>query len=78
MSSGLPNRTDTKRSVQPQKVAGGFRIKEVAAFYYLCSKNKDADQLLGCVQLICAFVFSYAKACFLFLFYFNLNKMASQ
>ena len=32
---------------------------------YLCSENKVADQLhLYMVQLICAFVFSYAKSRF--------------
>ena len=29
--------------------------------HYLCNKNKGADQLAVTVQLICAFVFAYAK-----------------
>ena len=38
--------------------------------YYLCSENKDTDHLLGKIscmvsaQLICAFVFAYAKSMF--------------
>ena len=47
----------------PQKKVRGliFRIKEVEGLYYLCSKNK------GATQLICAFVFAYAKSRFLIL-----------
>ena len=30
----------------------------------MCSKNKDADQLCGTAQLICVFVFAYAKSRF--------------
>ena len=40
-------RSDTNRSVQPQKMARGlkFRIYVVEGLYYLYSKNKGADQL---------------------------------
>ena len=38
-----------------------FRIKEEEELYYLCSEKKGTDQLHGSVQLICAFVFAYAK-----------------
>ena len=47
LSLGFPTRFDTNWAVQPQKVAGGlkFWILEVEGLYYLCSKNKGADQL---------------------------------
>ena len=44
--------------MQPQKMARGlkFRIKEVDGLYYLCSENKDTDQLHGyCGFLITRF-----------------------
>ena len=48
-SSGFPTRPHTNQSVQPHKMASGlkFRIYEVEGLYYLCSKNKGADQLRG-------------------------------
>ena len=36
-------------------------IEEVVGLYYLCSENKGADQLHSNAQLICGFVFAYAK-----------------
>ena len=58
--SGFLTRSDTKLTVQPQKMARDlkFQIEEVEGLYYLCCKNKGADQLRS---LICAFVFAYAK-----------------
>ena len=43
----FPTWSDTNQAVQLQKMATGlkFRIKEVEGLYYLCSKNKGADQL---------------------------------
>ena len=40
-------RSDTNWAVQSQKMARGlkFGIKKVEGSYYLCSENKDADQL---------------------------------
>ena len=40
------------QAVQLQKMARGlkFRIKKEERLYYLCSKNKGADQLLGYCQ----------------------------
>ena len=37
------------QAVQPQMMARGlkFRISKVNGLYYLCSENKDADQLRG-------------------------------
>ena len=42
----IPNRSDTNRAVQTQKMANGrkFRIWKIEDLYYLCSKN-CADQL---------------------------------
>ena len=53
-------------SGQPQKILRGlkFLIEEEVGLYYLCSKNKGADQLISCsatVQLICTSVFACAK-----------------
>ena len=44
-----PNRSDTNRSVQAQKMARGlkFWIGKVEELYYPCSENKGADQLRG-------------------------------
>ena len=43
----IPNRSDTNRAVQAQKMARGwkFRTWKVDEFHYPCSKNKCADQL---------------------------------
>ena len=45
---GFPTRSDTNWAVQRQKIARSlkFRIYAEEGFYYLCSKNKSADQLL--------------------------------
>ena len=45
----FPNRSDTNQAVQSQKQARSlkFRIEEEEEVYYLCSENKDADQLRG-------------------------------
>ena len=42
-------RSGTNQAVQLQKMARGldFRIQKVEGLYYLCSENKDADQLRG-------------------------------
>ena len=76
-SSGFLIRSHTNRTVQPQKMARGlkFRIKIEDGLYYPCSENKGADQLcsycaadlISCAvtaQLICIFVFAYAKSRF--------------
>ena len=43
----FPNRSDTNRPVQLQKMARGlkFWIKKEEELYYPCSENKVADQL---------------------------------
>ena len=45
----FPTWSDTNQAVQLRKMARGlkFRIKEVEGLNYLCSENKDADQLCG-------------------------------
>ena len=42
-------RSDTNRAVQSQKMARSlkFWFKKEEGLYYLCSENKDADQLRG-------------------------------
>ena len=51
--------SDTNQAVQLQKMARGlkFRTEKVEGLYYLCSKNKGADQLAVTAKLICVFVF---------------------
>ena len=41
--------SDTDHAVQLQKMARGlkFRIRKVEGLHYICSENKDADQLRG-------------------------------
>ena len=47
LSSGLPIRSDTNRTVPPQKMVRGlkFWFVEIEGLCYLCSENKGADQL---------------------------------
>ena len=49
LSLGILIRSDTNQAVQPQEMARSlkFRIYVVEELYYLCSENKDADQLRG-------------------------------
>ena len=63
LSSGFQTRSDTNRAVQLHQMARGLKvwIKEVEKLYYICSENKGADQLHVTLQLICIFVFAYAK-----------------
>ena len=59
--------SDINRSVQPQEMARGlkFQIWIEEGSHYPCSKNKVADQLRSyTAQLICIFVFAYAKSWF--------------
>ena len=63
LSSGIPTRSYTKQAVQPQKMARGLKLwmHDVEGLFYLCSKMKGTNQLRLTTQLICAFVFTYAK-----------------
>ena len=60
LPSGFQTRSNTNWAVKPQKIARclTFRTWEEEGLYYLCSENKGAD------QLICGFVFAYAKSQF--------------
>ena len=63
---GFQTRPDTNGAVQPQKMAIGFKFRnlEVEELYYLCSENKGADQMGSYRQQICTFVFTYTKSRF--------------
>ena len=67
---GFPTRYDTHQAVQLQKIARRLKvlIKQVEGLYYLYSETKGADQLhsyhTAPTQLICSFVFAYAKSRF--------------
>ena len=54
----FPNRSDTNRAEQAQKMARDWKfwIKKVEELYYQCSENKGADQL--------RIVFAYADCWF--------------
>ena len=56
MSSGCPTRSETNQAVQPQKLG-----MEGSYMYYV-AKIKALSSCVGTVQLICAFVFAYAKS----------------
>ena len=60
---GVSDLSDINRVVWPQKMARGlkFRIKEVEGLYYLCSKNKGADQLRSYRAADLCLRFTYAK-----------------
>ena len=47
LSLGFPTSSYRNLAIQPQKMLRGlkFQIQEVEGLYYLCSKNKVADQL---------------------------------
>ena len=66
-SSGFSTRSDTNRAVQLQMIGRclKFRILEEEGLYYLCSKKKALISCAVTAQLICGFVFAYAKAGFL-------------
>ena len=63
--SGFQTRFDTNQAVQPKKIARGlkFPILEVEKLYYV-AKTKALISCAVTVQLICTFVFAYAKSCF--------------
>ena len=66
LSSGFPTRSYTKRAVQPQKIAKGvtfLRKKRDCTIYK--AKTKALTSYAVTAQLICAFVFAYAKTGFL-------------
>ena len=58
-SPGFPTRLDTNRTVESQNKTRclKFRIQVVEELYYLCSKNKGADQL-------CSYCTADLRLCF--------------
>ena len=66
LSPGFPTRSDTNRTVQRQKMASCliFRILEVEDCTIYVAKTKALMSCAVTVQLICAFVFAYAKSRF--------------
>ena len=67
LSSGFLTRSDTKGTVQLQKMARvlKFLLWEVEGYYYLFSENKGADQLLGYRAAdLCLCFHIYAKSRF--------------
>ena len=65
MSSGFSTRSDTNQAIKPHKTVRGlkFLIQE-EVLYYICSKTKALIRCAVTAQLICAFVFEYAKSKF--------------
>ena len=66
-SSGFPTGFDTNRAEQPQQMAMGlkFRVKVVDGLYYpYIAKTKALISCAVTAQLICVFVFAYAKSRF--------------
>ena len=61
-SSGFPTRSDTNRTVKPQKMVRSmkFQNKEVNELYYV-AKTKGPMSCAVTAQLIRIFVFAYAK-----------------
>ena len=71
---GVPARSNTNQTVQPQKMARGLKFWNYVEDG-LCYVAKTKEQLISCavtMQLICAFVFAYAKAGFLIIGSFNI------
>ena len=66
-SSGFLTRSDTKQSVQLQKMARSlkFPIYEEEELYYLCSENKGADQLRSYCEADLRLCFHMQKSRFL-------------
>ena len=66
LSFGFPTRSHTNRVVEPQKMVRDlkFWIMEVEGLYYLNTKTKVLINCTVTAQLICAFVFAYAKSGF--------------
>ena len=59
----FPTWSDTNQTVQLQKMARGLKIQiqKVKGLYYLCSENKDTDQLRGYREAVLRLCFSICK-----------------
>ena len=60
---GVSDQVRHKLAVQQQKMPRGFkfRLKIVEGLYYLLAKTKTLISCAVTAQLICVFVFTYAK-----------------
>ena len=60
------NRSDTNRAAKPQKTVRGLKllIQEVEGLYYVAKTKALMISCLVTTQLICTFVFAYAKSTF--------------
>ena len=68
MSLGFPTRSDTNRAVQPQKTVRGLKFQDLGSRYVdkrdctiYIAKTKALISCAVTAQLICVFVFAYAK-----------------
>ena len=63
---GIPTRSDTNRAVQPQKMVRDFkfRIRKYRDCTICVAKTKVLISCAVTAQLICGFVFAYAKSRF--------------
>ena len=73
LSSEFLTRTDTNRHVQPQKMARGLTIRisgsrstRVEELYYYEAKTRALISSAVTAQLVCFFIFAYAKSMFTF------------
>ena len=67
LSSGFSTRSDTNRAVQPHKMVRGLKLglRRFSDCTIYVVKTKAMISWAVTAQLICAFVFAYAKAGFL-------------
>ena len=61
-ASGFWTRSDTNQAVQPQEMARGLKFRGIVLFYVV--KTKTLIRCTVTLQLICAFVFTYAESRF--------------
>ena len=65
LSLVFPTRYDTYLDVEPQKIASGLKFRKLRNFTFCVAKKKTLISCAVTLQLICVFVFAYAKAGFL-------------
>ena len=63
-SSGFLTRSNTNRTVQPQKMARGLKFRKKRDCTICVAKTKALISCAVTAQLICDFVFAYAKSHF--------------
>ena len=64
MSSGFPTRSDTNQAVQKRDTGSKFQISQAAGFTIYVAKTMALISCSVTVQLICFFVFAFAKCRF--------------